>query len=137
MDVPAARGAPPDRAWMYCRCRAWARVPFFPPFTAFTRAAAGAGIWYLVRRTNAAREARKTKDTALVVLEKKKVGESAALLGARACVAERWGSGVNKEFVEQISQILPTLFPSFFCREVALLGCHTVYGRWLRDLGGE
>lgn len=34
--------------------------------------------------------------------------------------------GVNAAFVAQLRKLLPVLFPTFFCREVALLGAHTV-----------
>ena len=69
-------------------------------------------------------EARR-KEKLLSVVDKKKVG-------------------VNKEFVDQISKILPTLFPSFFCREVGLLGAHTccllartVASIWLANMDGK
>ena len=52
--------------------------------------------------------------------------------------------GVNKEFFRQIGKILPTLFPSLFCRETGLLALHTgcLLGRtaasiWLANMDGR
>lgn len=52
--------------------------------------------------------------------------------------------GVNREFFDQIAKLLPVLFPSFFCREVALMGAHTVCllartvaSIWLANMDGR
>ncbi len=91
--------------------------------------AAGASLWLYVRRMQGTNKSTSTNklDAQFVVADPKKKRV-----------------GVNKEFVEQIRRILPTLFPSFFCREVALLGAHTVCllartvaSIWLANMDGK